>query len=200
MIKKRSPSNRPLQLILPDQNRTQRIVLLFLLSVFHTTSIPAAEMPMYGSDTTVTNDSSTDCMAIGEWNSREECFSTSVDYADCADNNLRCSPYKKMYVARKELEALELQVALFADQLYGGMEMWDREYLADLKDGFREANAAWSEYRDKKCLAEQFISGTTRGNQMGDLTESCRLDATNDRIMVLKIYTQALATLEAMDD
>jgi len=200
MTEKRSPSYRPLQLVLPDPNRTQRVALLFLLSVFHITSIPAAEKPMYEPETTVADDSRIDCMAIGEWDSREECFATSADYADCADSDLRCSPYKKMYVARKELEALELQVALYADQLYGGMEMWDREYLADLKNGFREANAAWGEYRDKKCLAEQFISGASRGNQMGDLTESCRLDATNDRIMVLKRYTKTLAALEAMDD
>lgn len=179
---------------------TQRAVLLFLFSVFHITSITAAEKPMHEPETTAVDNSSIDCMAIGEWNSREECFSKSADYADCADSDLRCSPYKKMYVARKELEALELQVALFADQLYVGMGMWDREYLADLKNGFREANAAWSEYRNKKCVAEQFISGTSRGNQMGDLMESCRLDATNDRIMVLKKYRQALTTLKAMDD
>jgi len=179
---------------------TQRTALLFLLSAFHTTSMLAAEKSMYEPKTTVADDLSIDCMAIGEWNSREECFATSADYADCADSDLRCSPYKKMYVARKELEALELQVALFADQFYGGIEMWDREYLADLKNCFREANAAWSEYRDKECLAEQFISGMTRGNQMGDLTESCRLDATNERIKVLKKQVEALAPLKASND
>lgn len=178
----------------------QRAVLLFLLSAFHIKSITAAEMTTHKPKTTTVDYSSIDCMAIGEWSSREECFSKSADYEDCADSDLHCSPYKKMYVARKELETLELKISLLADQLYAGIEMWDHEYLADLKNSFREANIAWSEYRDKECLAEQFISGTTRGNQMGDLTESCRLDATNERIKALRKYIEALAPSEPSHD
>lgn len=173
---------------------------LFTLLFSHTPSTSAADKSAQKPKVLTANYSNADCMAIGEWSSKEECFSKSPDYANCAESELRCSPYKKMYVARKELETLQLQVALLADQLYGHIEMWDREYLADLKNSFQEASVAWSEYRDKECLAEQFISGTTRGNQLSDMTESCRLDATNERIKVLKKYIESLAPLEASND
>lgn len=173
---------------------------LFTLLFSHTPSTSATDKSAQKPKALTANYPSADCMAIGEWNSKEECFSKSADYENCAESEPRCSPYKKMYVARKELETLELQVTLLADKLYSGIEMWDREYLTDLKNSFQEAGIAWGEYRDKECLAEQFISGTTRGNQMSDMTESCRLEATNKRIKVLKKYIEALAPLEAIND
>ncbi len=171
-------------------------MVLLLIQVLPAPPASAAEKTTNKPEHGPVNYSNVDCMAIGDWNSREECFSKSDDYENCPDIELRCSPYKKMYAARKELETLETHINLLVDQLYGGIEMWDRAYLVDLKESFKDANEAWADYRDKECLSEQFIAGTTRGNEMGNLIEACRLEMTNERIQKLKRSLQTLVSME----
>lgn len=139
-----------------------------------------------------------DCLAIGDTDAREECFALSEDYRQCASSDLRCAPYKEMYALRGELSRLEANAYALADKTYGGLKMWDRAYLADMKQSFAESNTAWRAYRDSHCTAEQFYAGTTR-KDIGDLAEACRARLTQARIKEMNTLIQGLKPLKDGD-
>ncbi|MBX9400278.1 DUF1311 domain-containing protein [Lysobacter sp. BMK333-48F3] len=139
-----------------------------------------------------------DCMAIADLDAREECFALSEDYRRCADSDLHCAPYKKMYALRGQLAKLEADAYALADKAYGNLKMWDQTYLVDMKESFTKSNSAWRVYRDSHCTAEQFYAGTTR-KDIGDLAEACRAQLTQARIEEMKTLLQGLKPLEDGD-
>jgi len=131
---------------------------------------------------------------------KEACYARQPTNAitSCEQAHLyRCEPYKKMHEAEARLRNLEGEADTLADKMYGSREMWDTEYLTDLKNSFKEANATWRSYRDTNCLAEQFYSGISR-NEMDDLLEACRLRVTDQRIEEMNTLLEGLKPLHGV--
>lgn len=103
---------------------------------------------------------------------------------------MRCSPYRDMHAAERELAEVEQSSIASARKTYASYTDGDASYLKDLEAAAREANRAWREYREAHCTLEPFAQGMSR-DLAEHLAEACRVRVTHTRIDELKALRTA---------
>ena len=149
----------------------------------------AQDLQVSDSDSTSANSSkkspqSQDCLAIGDFGEKEKCIASSDDFKECPDSDLRCAPYRNMYIEERRLEKTNAELMAIAVKQYATHTTNDHAYLDDLARYFNESDRAWRTYRDAQCAMEPFVQGMSR-RESADITEVCRLDETRKRISAL---------------
>ena len=122
-----------------------------------------------------------DCTALSNISEREKCFALSEDFKTCPDTDLRCAPYRTMYVLDRKLQSLNDEILGLVRRRYASYSENDPAYLKDLTAYYDASDRAWKSSRDADCALEPFLQGMSRP-ETADLTEACRVDRTKARI------------------
>lgn len=135
-----------------------------------------------------------DCLQVGAWSEREECFARLDDQSieTCEEAHPRaCKPYRDMYFVAQRMRELEDEIAEMSTSTYRTYLASDPEYVDDLVGFLRKSGESWRVHRDAHCQLESYVDGMSR-SESGDIVQQCRLGKTRQYLLELEALLTSL--------